>query len=462
MAFIKSKKLFLLIPTILAVNLTALYFWIKAGWMELTIIFTVLGIGMILLFYLMNKFYKYLQNSRCFLIICATLVIFTGLYCWINEGDTYTGIFITLIGMILICAAVLAGKWKHICCTVMLLFAVAAFIFGEIHKDKTHIVGTKTVQQQHVDDNVPKSNNIPKGKAVLPKGQQMVNLMYRIFPSEQRKDPMFQKLVAVMASDSFQEQLEQKDPKTLEEFYQILVSQGGAEIAGINFDTIMADGYKFAEEEYNATNPGKDPETEEDVMAHKMVEAMEEFGLTGGMNHFLKNQKNAVWISVRFKGDGEMFHEWMKGVGALYQSRTLSTSTTDVDISHELQQSTSDDEILTQSPFAETETASADHVDLWEETTIGASVNREVTTPPMESEIVAPEVSPMAPALSTEEELETTLSERISKGRFDRAMETLERYGPEEGLRRLREDDPEVAKQMEQQRVRQDSEESER
>lgn len=45
--------------------------------------------------------------------------------------------------------------------------------------------------------------------------------------------------------------------------------------------------------------------------------------------------------------------------------------------------------------------------------------------------------------------LETTLKSQFSSERFERAMSTLERYGPEEGLRRLRESDPEVAKQVE-------------
>ena len=45
--------------------------------------------------------------------------------------------------------------------------------------------------------------------------------------------------------------------------------------------------------------------------------------------------------------------------------------------------------------------------------------------------------------------LETTLKAQFSPERFDRAMSTLEQYGTEEGLRRLREKDPEVAKQVE-------------
>lgn len=51
--------------------------------------------------------------------------------------------------------------------------------------------------------------------------------------------------------------------------------------------------------------------------------------------------------------------------------------------------------------------------------------------------------------LPTVEGLETILKSQFSSERFERAMDTLERYGSEEGLRRLRETDPEVAKQVE-------------
>ena len=48
-------------------------------------------------------------------------------------------------------------------------------------------------------------------------------------------------------------------------------------------------------------------------------------------------------------------------------------------------------------------------------------------------------------AKSTDESLETSLRESFSPDRFSRALETLNRYGPEEGLRRLKAADPVVA-----------------
>ena len=47
---------------------------------------------------------------------------------------------------------------------------------------------------------------------------------------------------------------------------------------------------------------------------------------------------------------------------------------------------------------------------------------------------------------------ETESQEKISPGRFDKAQQLIDRYGREEGLRRLREMDPEVARQFEGQR----------
>lgn len=49
------------------------------------------------------------------------------------------------------------------------------------------------------------------------------------------------------------------------------------------------------------------------------------------------------------------------------------------------------------------------------------------------------------PDLPSEAKLETTLQERFSPERFNTAMQTLRRYGPEEGLRQLKTTDPEVA-----------------
>ncbi len=51
--------------------------------------------------------------------------------------------------------------------------------------------------------------------------------------------------------------------------------------------------------------------------------------------------------------------------------------------------------------------------------------------------------------IPTAEKLESKISEQFNPERFSKAMETLNRYGPEEGIRRLKESDPAVAAQVE-------------
>ena len=79
--------------------------------------------------------------------------------------------------------------------------------------------------------------------------------------------------------------------------------------------------------------------------------------------------------------------------------------------------------------------------------------------------VVAPGLTdvPKAPiALPTVKGLEASLKEQFSSERFGRAMDTLEQYGPEEGLRHLKENDPEIAKQIERHRNRSRSEDSDK
>ena len=59
------------------------------------------------------------------------------------------------------------------------------------------------------------------------------------------------------------------------------------------------------------------------------------------------------------------------------------------------------------------------------------------------------ELLPTAPELPTDVTVEKALRAQFSPQRFTRAIQTLKQYGPEEGLRRLKAADPEVAAQVE-------------
>ena len=69
-------------------------------------------------------------------------------------------------------------------------------------------------------------------------------------------------------------------------------------------------------------------------------------------------------------------------------------------------------------------------------------------TPP--SSLPRPKPMPSAPhLLATDAEVEVWLREHFSPERFNKVISTLDQYGPEEGLRRIKESDPEAAKHIE-------------
>ena len=53
------------------------------------------------------------------------------------------------------------------------------------------------------------------------------------------------------------------------------------------------------------------------------------------------------------------------------------------------------------------------------------------------------------PAVPSDSDFENALGQQFSSDRFTRAVNTLNQYGPEVGLRKLRESDPELARDIE-------------
>ena len=80
------------------------------------------------------------------------------------------------------------------------------------------------------------------------------------------------------------------------------------------------------------------------------------------------------------------------------------------------------------------------------------TAKRTTAAPMVNPEEGVTDALPPLPEPPTGNDIETVLREQFTPARFERAMSTLERYGPEEGLRRLRESDPEIAEQIERHR----------
>lgn len=157
---------------------------------------------------------------------------------------------------------------------------------------------------------------------------------------------------------------------------------------------------------------------------------------------------NAIWSLVHFNNSAR-YYEWSENVHQNATSTIAEFTSIDTAIDPALPQKT------------RTFTADPSTTDGTEENNHTLSGQREDTLSPKDraqilQSIEGTEVELMKdifadiPNLPTNTDFEKTLRERFSPQRFNSALQTLNQYGPKEGIRRLKESDPEVATHFEQ------------
>ncbi len=443
----------------------SLYFW-KKGWTEPAITFMLLSIGLILLGGFLILVKRIIGNDRYFVVIGGVLLILIGLYCWIGSGNIYTSIFAVLVGMAVILGEMLKEKRWQISITVALVLAVGTIIYlEETSEDKGHAVDSEIGVQQEGVDKASAPSDVPSdessGSASFE--QSVTDIMNRLLTPEQREDPLMQKTMKVVASDAFQKQMQEQDLRTPQEFIDLMAAHGLTELSGIDFDKVMADAYASAARDYQAANPDKDPADDDEAMAKRIGEMLKTADPVYGIMEIVQDREISLWIAARFQGDQAALSKWLMQVmkGSVSAGSANSSPTpTDFEFPDRFLSDSPPDDPTEQLPFLEPEPPLSDPspTSTGEESTMPNTENSSVAAPTAEPGKILTEMSPEPPAFPTEEKLEAALRERFSPERFERAMSTLERYEPEEGLRRLREDDPEIASQVERHRSKRDEE----
>lgn len=171
---------------------------------------------------------------------------------------------------------------------------------------------------------------------------------------------------------------------------------------------------------------------------------------------FFEDPRNFAWIKGYFDGESGDFGKWAENILENLSANLVEDSSPEDAFLMEDPSPTVD---ITQETdtHEDTDVDVPDLPDVEKMTEVSAS-------PPRNSERPAPEVIDInqlnqllrddnIDALFTEDSLETMFSERINAEHFSiervqRAMDVLNRHGPKEGLRKLRDSDPEVAKQI--------------
>ncbi len=252
-----------------------------------------------------------------------------------------------------------------------------------------------------------------------------------------------QKVMGILASEEVRQEVKAAAAagtppeflKSFTNFKDYMISKGVTEFE------ILDQAPSHFQDLFQKHHPGKAPSDLDSEMRQRLIDMVQEFGYEEGRQKFLRTPEIAIWTAARFNilDNPGAISAWTESVYTDEFGDTVDALSS-VPPPVVSPGDTTFDETASDLPFTEVEPVSPDRVSTaaWED-----------STPAIEPEKVGTKVAPEPPTPTTEEGIETALKAQFSPERFERAMSTLERYGPEEGLRRLRENDPEVAKQIE-------------
>ena len=322
---------------------------------------------------------------------------------------------------------------------VLILISVSAFLWFSQPADVTEPHHHTHEGEEHSDQDHPHepstvSKTIKSG---------VMDQFGDFFSEEDLANPEVKRMFEILESPAGQAFLE-SNPNGLADTLAFFESQG-----------VKVNRNMFTEQ-YREVFPTGEPEELEAKMRQRLVEAIgsaetdpqnnEELNhFIDNLTEFLKDEQNYAWVSGRFQGNNRAFSQWviqtLQNPVAAPVEQTQETVTSESKPTFEMPPDTQDPAEF-----------STDEAELLPEPlplerdlpTTETEISEVLTEPQIE--IDGEEVTPELP---TEAQLEASLREQFKPERYQKAISTLNRYGPEEGLRRLKSDDPEIAKRIE-------------
>lgn len=274
----------------------------------------------------------------------------------------------------------------------------------------------------------------------LPQGKFLTETIKEVFTESDLASPEIQKFMNILESPAYETFME-KNPRGMGDYFDFFESQG----VDVNKNKILT--------LFKNSTPKIEPAVLEQQMRSELSALLRENPIEIGTNaglvvlqdvitEFLSKEQNVSWMMTHFQGDTQAFGEWTVDIlrNPIPETAEPSSVVNSNASSPPIQRTAESDFSL---PSRETpEREEPERLEVTERT--GPEDDPHIDLENLEAGI------PEVPEPRTEERMETVLRQQFSPDRFNRAMQTLNQYGPEEGLRRLKASDPEVAKQVEQ------------
>ena len=225
----------------------------------------------------------------------------------------------------------------------------------------------------------------------------------------------------------------------------------------------LSSGRMAQEENFREYFPTGEYVDYEPDMRKRLAELFLESGLSATAANDEKSVGETLTVMAQFRAEDEAHSVWMRGhfngyVGDLEWAHNIRQNAgsivTDIDNIDAIPAFTEPDTVPEPTPteIADAEEDSGNKPEpllLSEETPVFEDVEQMPRTAEEIEAQLLKTLFPDMPELPTEASIENTLREQFSVQRLSTAMQTLSQYGPEEGMRRLKESDPAVATQVE-------------
>lgn len=345
--------------------------------------------------------------------------------------------------------------WKHILILALILTVIGGYIFWVSSREQTTFQGTPKqdspspvgVEESAEHDNTdrPVENTEPGNTETLVKIQDIKSVMSDVFTEKERATSKFQRMFEVLESPEYAAFLESGQSSNFAATFDFFASQG----VQVDKNDLLEVFQGIFQQHF----PGETPAAVEPQMRQTLTKLISESDtdFIGVLMDFISNEKYNAWGMLHFQMDTDAFATW--AIEVVKNPIPLATAPHSTEVPAVVE---------TEVPVSPSEGEPAD-----------TRLSGTLPTVPSES-LPAPSIDPTAPddgdvdvvfeaeirALleqslpnpsepPAEASFEKLLREAFSPQRLNTALQTLNRYGPEEGLRRLKTSDPEVATQIE-------------
>ena len=332
-----------------------------------------------------------------------------------------------------------------------MLVAIAGYFFW---KSSSKQSTPQVVPRSVVVGETPRQENpttqTRKNAADINTASRVKGLLDLVYTQEELASPDWQEWIQLVESPEFVAFLE-TNPTSLTDFLDFYESQG--------MKSHKSEVFSLFQDVFSEHFPAKTAADLESQMrqelANMLTESNREFQQV--VQNFLSEEQNIAWVMEYFEGDFLEFGKWAVTVSenpillptdtpSYVENNEMFIPTEgdfpDTPTLSEAPQDPRDSEQISEEPTSTTEDSLPTLEDLENLLKSNAELETEFLNRLEQS-------LPAASKLPTIVEFEKDLRQRFSPQRSNTAMQTLDRYGPEEGLRRLKESDPEIATHFE-------------